>query len=187
MNQLLNEGTKYMDSKIHPDDLLCLTRNGVHLLKLFYTKSIEERADYKLISEYRILNSENNYIRVIEQQQVLELDNSGNIWLALGIIDVSPNQDSEEGIKTQLINYKMGQILPFDPLIAEFQQSDYELTKRETEILQLVKNGFLSKEISDLLSISVHTVNTHRQNILLKLDVDNSMEAVSYATKFGLL
>jgi DNA-binding NarL/FixJ family response regulator len=53
--------------------------------------------------------------------------------------------------------------------------------------LQLVKDGRLSKEISEELHISVHTVNTHRQRILEKLDVDNSMEAVKYASELGLL
>ncbi|MDR1880928.1 MAG: LuxR C-terminal-related transcriptional regulator, partial [Tannerellaceae bacterium] len=43
------------------------------------------------------------------------------------------------------------------------------------------------KEISNQLCISVHTVNTHRQRILEKLDVDNSLEAVKYASALGLL
>ncbi|MDR0368534.1 MAG: LuxR C-terminal-related transcriptional regulator, partial [Bacteroidales bacterium] len=61
------------------------------------------------------------------------------------------------------------------------------LTKREIEILKLVKDGFLSKEISDKLSISLHTVNTHRQRVLEKLRVDNSIEAVMLASKLGLI
>jgi len=51
----------------------------------------------------------------------------------------------------------------------------------------LVKDGFLSKEISDKLSISTHTVNTHRQRILEKLGVNNSMEAINYAAQLGLI
>ena len=62
----------------------------------------------------------------------------------------------------------------------------YELSKREKQILSFVKEGLLSKEISNNLSISVHTVNTHRQNILKKLGANNSFEAVEYATKLRL-
>jgi DNA-binding CsgD family transcriptional regulator len=45
----------------------------------------------------------------------------------------------------------------------------------------------LSKEISNVLSISLHTVNTHRQRFLEKLGANNSMEAVMFASRFGLL
>ncbi|HEX2901046.1 MAG TPA: helix-turn-helix transcriptional regulator, partial [Bacteroidia bacterium] len=62
-----------------------------------------------------------------------------------------------------------------------------KLTSRELEVLSLIQQGHLSKEISDLLSISVHTVNTHRQHILEKLDAGNSMEAVQMAARLGLL
>jgi DNA-binding NarL/FixJ family response regulator len=62
-----------------------------------------------------------------------------------------------------------------------------ELTKRELEILKLVKQGLLSKEISDKLYISVHTVNTHRQRLLEKLGANNTIEAIIFATKYGLL
>jgi DNA-binding NarL/FixJ family response regulator len=51
----------------------------------------------------------------------------------------------------------------------------------------MVRDGFLSKEISDKLTISLHTVNTHRQKILEKFDVNNSMEAVMLASKLGLI
>jgi DNA-binding CsgD family transcriptional regulator len=61
------------------------------------------------------------------------------------------------------------------------------LSKREIQILQMVKEGLLSKEISTNLDISLHTVNTHRQRVLEKLGANNSMEAVVFASKLGLL
>ena len=51
----------------------------------------------------------------------------------------------------------------------------------------MVYEGMLSKEISDKLSISIHTVNGHRQRILEKLGVDNVVEAINYARKLRLL
>ena len=61
------------------------------------------------------------------------------------------------------------------------------LSKREIQILKMVKDGLLSKEISNNLNISLHTVNTHRQRVLEKLGANNSMEAVVFASKLGLL
>ena len=67
------------------------------------------------------------------------------------------------------------------------EEANIKLTKREIEILKLVNKGMFSKEISDNLSISVHTVNNHRQNILQKMNTDNVLEAINYARKLGLL
>lgn len=55
------------------------------------------------------------------------------------------------------------------------------LTKREMEILKHICNGLSSKDISELLFISINTVETHRKRILLKLNVKNSVGVVKYA------
>lgn len=47
--------------------------------------------------------------------------------------------------------------------------------------------GLLSKEIADKLCISIHTVNIHRQNLLRKLGVQNSIEAIRLGQETGLL
>jgi len=87
-----------------------------------------------------------------------------------------------EGIKSELLNFRTGKIIS---CIESQEDIANTLTKREIEVLKLVKDGFLSKEISDKLTISFHTVNTHRQRVLEKLGVDNSMEAVMLASKLG--
>jgi DNA-binding CsgD family transcriptional regulator len=181
MDEINEKGNEYFDSKIHPDDRLTLMKNAVQLLRLYFSLPKNERNDHKVINEYRILNAENKYIRVIEQHQLLEADSRGNAWLSLGIIDISPNQDDFSGVRSQVLNFKTGRIIDTQPA------ASFKLTKREKEILSLVKEGYLSKEISEKLSISLHTVNTHRQRILEKMNADNSMEAVKYASKFGLV
>jgi DNA-binding CsgD family transcriptional regulator/PAS domain-containing protein len=177
------EGQYFFMHKLHPDDAMKLSLNSVSIYKIFDNFSREDKLNHKMISEYRMLNAQGKYVRLIEQHQFIELDKKGQIWLLLGIADISPNQEEFNGIKTQFINFKTGQIIPWEtPPKAEF-----ELTKRELEILRLVKDGLLSKEISNVLSISLHTVNTHRQRFLEKLGANNSMEAVMFASRFGLL
>lgn len=156
---------------------------SVSIFKIFNAFSSEEKLSHKTISEYRMLNAQGKYARLIEQYQMVELDKKGQLWLMLGVVDISPNQDEESISKGQLLNFKTGQFIPLDvPLKAQV-----ELTKRELEILRLVKIGLLSKEISSKLSISLHTVNTHRQRFLEKLGANNSFEAVNFASRFGLL
>ena len=69
----------------------------------------------------------------------------------------------------------------------ETRRSDNLLSDREKEVLQLISAGKMSKEIAILLSISIHTVNRHRQNILSKLKADTSIEACRIAEYMHLI
>jgi PAS domain S-box-containing protein len=61
------------------------------------------------------------------------------------------------------------------------------LTPREGEVLSLLANGHGTRDIAELLSISVNTVRNHIQNILQKLQVHTRLEAVAIATKHNLI
>lgn len=186
--QVQDGGTNYFDSRIHPEDIATLFRMGIHLLEFFYEVPAENRQDFKMINEYRVLGHGDAYIRIVEQHQVLDLDAHGNLWLTLSIVDVAPQQNIHKGLESTLLNFRTGELVPLENFASATPKSNTaSLSNREHEVLQLIQRGHLSKEISDLLYISVHTVNTHRQRILQKLGVDNSMEAVQLATKLGLL
>lgn len=176
-------GHRFFGQKIHPDDGPQMALNSISIWKIFDNLSSDERLNHKAVFEYRMLNTEGKYMRLIEQYQILELDKKGQIWLMFGIVDLSPDQEENEKVKTQLLNFRTGNLIPLEAS----PKPQLELSKRELEILALVKKGYLSKEISDQLSISVHTVNTHRQRFLEKLGANNSFEAVMFASKFGLL
>jgi DNA-binding NarL/FixJ family response regulator len=59
------------------------------------------------------------------------------------------------------------------------------LTTREKEILKLIAEGKASKEIADLLFISIYTVNNHRANIIKKLKMKKTADLVKYAIQEG--
>lgn len=82
----------------------------------------------------------------------------------------------------------------FDPNVAFNFMNDYIhenvtigksekvlLSNREKEILHLIANGKTSKEIADTLFIAKTTVDTHRKNMIRKLDLKNGSELVKYA------
>lgn len=56
-----------------------------------------------------------------------------------------------------------------------------ELTPREREILQLIAEGYTSKQIAEILVISVKTVQAHRNRLMQKLDLHNRGELIKYA------
>ncbi|MDN4164970.1 response regulator transcription factor [Cytophagales bacterium LB-30] len=61
------------------------------------------------------------------------------------------------------------------------------LTDREMEILSLLAKGKNSEEIGQLLNISLHTVKTHRKNMLSRLKMKKATELIAWATKNGHL
>ncbi len=63
-------------------------------------------------------------------------------------------------------------------------QDSYDLlTDREREILQLIAEGKSNKEIATLLDLSTYTVETHRTNLMHKLNLHNTAEIVLYAVR----
>ena len=80
------------------------------------------------------------------------------------------------------MNQKEDEVIEF-PLSNGF----VNLTDREREILTLISGGAASKQIADALHVSIHTVNTHRQNIIKKMNVANTAEAIRLATHLGLI
>ena len=62
-----------------------------------------------------------------------------------------------------------------------------ELTKREKEILQLVVQGFTSKQMAGQLNLSQRTIDHHRSNLLRKFNRKNSVDLVNYAVRNGLV
>lgn len=63
-------------------------------------------------------------------------------------------------------------------------QDSYELlTDREREVLQLLARGRSNKEVATLLGLSVHTIDSHRTNLMQKLSLHNTAEIVIYAMR----
>ena len=59
-----------------------------------------------------------------------------------------------------------------------------QLSKREKEIFKLISHGISSKEISDILCISIHTVNNHRKNIIRKIGKKNLKSLIKLGAAF---
>ncbi len=63
----------------------------------------------------------------------------------------------------------------------EPEPSSNSLTPREHEVLQLIAEGYTNKQIAEILSISIKTVQAHRANLMQKLDLHNRGELIKYA------
>lgn len=173
----------YLESRIHPDDRRQLEALQVQLGQFIYSLPASQRNDYCNLYSFRIRDARQQYIRVTSKHQVLEQDANGKAWLIIGSMDISPDQKEYDEVDCTVVNRRNGDM--FSPTLPTCRQTD--LTPRETEILCLIQQGFLSKEIAHKLCISIHTVNIHRQNLLRKLGVQNSIEAIKAGLECGIL
>lgn len=71
---------------------------------------------------------------------------------------------------------------------SNFKETDkHELTKREEEIIKLLAVGKTSKEIADILFLSEYTIETHRKNIMRKLEVNSIIALLNKAKDLGYI
>lgn len=77
----------------------------------------------------------------------------------------------------------------FDSIEEEIKAKDpnYKtlLTAREMQIAKMVTQGISSEQIAEQLSLSLHTINSHRKNILRKLNAKNPIDLMNYLREIG--
>lgn len=169
--------------KIHPDDIF--ERHLLELKFFHFLKGLpmEERLKFSTSSRIRALGRDNEYHYINHRTLYLRSTSKGDLWLSLCLYNFSEDNRHIQGIEGKIINHETGQMIP----VQQYDNCAGLLSSREKEVLSLVEQGHLSKEISERLNISLNTVNRHRQNILQKLQVNNSMEAVKTARAMNLL
>jgi len=163
---------------MHPDDLL---EKHLQELRFFhFLKNIpsRKRRDYYLTHNMRMRDNSGRYVHILHRIFYIANDSNGSVWLALCLYNFS----IDTSLSCIIINSTNGQVLEL-----EKQSCNDLLSDREKEVLQLIDKGKMSKDIARILSISINTVNRHRQNILEKLQVSNSIEACRVAKELNLL
>ncbi len=62
-----------------------------------------------------------------------------------------------------------------------------QLSNREREVFQLIAEGHSTRQIADMLCVSISTIKSHRANIMEKLDIDTPVKLVHFAIQLGLV
>lgn len=153
-------------SIIHPDDLEYCRICEAECIEVSNGLQFEEHFRYSFQYSYRLMTSNGDYITIKQQYHAIEVDDYGRMLKTIVMQEcienytIRPDDDLKvfDNLKNRPIN------LP----------SKYKLTKRELEILELVYKGYKSNEISEMLYLSKHTVDTHRKNILNKTRLSSS-------------
>ena len=137
------------------------------------------RPDYYLVSRLRMKAATGDTIDVIHRMYYIYADDSETVTHALCLYG-RPTFDFIG--KNRIVNSFTG---ISEELTASGDSSI--LSRRQKQVLTLIDSGKRSYEIADILSISKNTVSRHRQQILAKLQVKNSMEACRIAKAMKII
>lgn len=170
-------------NRLHPADLVEKRMLEYEFFKFVNPLPPTEKVRYKATCRIRVRDKEGHYVILDNSTQIMKSSPAGKIWLILCCYDLSPCQEWENGIGAHIKNNGSGEVIR----LSFSDRKGRILTAREKEILLLIRDGKPSKQIADVLGISIHTVNRHRQNIIEKLSVGNSVEAITAATSMGLI
>lgn len=165
-------------NRIHPDDLREKHLEELRFYHYIMGKAPEERSNYYLHNHLRIKDASGIYLPVLHRMFYLTYDTNGCARLALCLYNSSPVYATEHWIIDSLNG---------ETIKPETYSCENLLSNRELKILRLIEHGYMSKEIAASLYISINTVNRHRQNILQKLQANNSMEACRIAKDLKLI
>jgi len=170
---------------IHPDDRPWFLNFENKAREFLSALPVEKLMKYKIRHDFRIKKKDGTYIRLLHQAMIIEHDENGQILRTVAL-ETDITHLKPEGKPTMSIIGLENEPSYIDVDVEKiFTISGENLTKREKQILTLIMEGKLSKEIGKMLHISKQTVDTHRNNMIEKNNVKNTSELIAKAIKQG--
>lgn len=168
---------------IHPDDIEIVNR--IEQAALRYCKEDHQNCKGSILYiTFRYKKKDDTYIKVLRKSTIYEKDISGfPISILMTFTDISFIDNSKQ-IKW-VFEGKHIDSLGFRNQIYKAYQNFF--TQRETDIIKEIDKGNTNRLISENLSISMHTVATHRRSILKKCNCHTSTELILFCKNNGIL
>jgi len=169
---------------IHHDDEERLGQARARVYKM--ERDIFQAQKGSALTSYnlRIRNSDGNYNNLFVQDYMFF---SPIPYKAVFLIQVITNIDWFKMKKDRFHHYAGNDLSLFRFPDQKLLETGPDLSYREFEIIRLIEAGLSSKEIADKLFLSIHTVNTHRSNILEKTDKSQISDVIYEFKEKGLL
>jgi len=159
-----------LDISMPDTDALATTRKLLEVSPTSRVMMLTMHEDTALLQEYLRAGASGYIIKRAAETELID----AIVAVSRGIIYVHPSL--------------MHAIIDSKPRIENHQQDRTEsLTIREIEILRYIARGHTNRQIAQVLNISIRTVESHRSNLMEKLDLHSRVELVRYADKYGLL
>lgn len=163
---------------IHYEDSFFIFKNIKKILKNIYNYDPNLKHNISFLITLRIKHNSGQYIHLLCKTSVSEIIDGYITKLTNVFIDISGlNLRPFSSIKLNMAN---NQGFSDSHLSSDFVSEYIDLfSKREISVMRLAAEGKISREIAEILGISVKTVDTHRRNIIRKSDSKNLIEVIS--------
>lgn len=155
-------------SMYHPQD-----QNLLLEMRSFFRSNKKE----PFTAFYKFRNTDGEFLWFYTVARIFRYDPTQDIFEVLGV-SINLSDDLTYGKNLKLFAQE------------KLQKTNHKnidrITPREKEIIKYISSGFKMREIAELLGLSTHTVNNHRKNILIKLELKNLASLATFASENGL-
>ena len=188
LEEMMAGGIDMQISRIHPDDISGLYDKALRIIQKNSAAAKHGKRTIPMVLHYRIKRADGEWREIVETKIFRYLKNGHRDRVLGKVVDIT-EQAIHDRLQTEKFLSEPGNDYPFLNSLDKFKKNPVisegigEITKREKEILYLIGAGFSTKQIASQLFISINTVQTHRSNLLRKLQVKNSMELIREVSK----
>lgn len=171
---------------LHPEDIHRFIVYEQKVAEFFRQLPPEKVLRYKVSYDYRLRCADGSYKWIVQQVSTLQSTDEGAVIRVLGIhTDISTLKTCD--VPSGLSFYGLEGAPSFENVLrpSDLKVSHSPLSLREREIVQLMLLGIQTDHIASRLSISPHTVKTHRKNIFRKTEVKTLVELGAKVVRKG--
>lgn len=174
---LNNGGMSNLLRLIPAEDRRLLQKVYADIFSFYQRVPLEEKGLYRYDFNYRLQRADFRLISVMQQTLFLQTSPTGFPLIELSVVTDFSTYKSNAVVQLQIFKLQDGSYKSI--AFNQYDESLDKLTEREKEVLGLISQGLTDKEIADQIGISLHTVKTHRKNVLTKTSSRNTAEAVN--------
>lgn len=176
---------EYIFETMHPDDRPRFASYERKVTEFFNRLTPEKVLKYKVSYDYRLRCANGSYKWILMQTTTLQTDEQGAVIRVLGVqTDITHLKTDNKSSRLSFLGLD-GEPSYYNVAIdsAVLLPGKELFSKREKEVLQLVLSGKSTSEIADMLSLSIHTINSHRKHIFYKSGCSSLAELGSKSVK----
>ncbi|SEQ70101.1 regulatory protein, luxR family [Hyunsoonleella jejuensis] len=178
-SDLKKGGMRYFWSRMHPDDVDTWLKALNGLMEFTLSEiEVEKRCKMTYTWNYRLKNGNNEYMNILQNTSPLEFDNDNKPIIGLAHYTVlHPDVKLQICASAKLLNDNNEyETVYFNNFSQQLLSNG--ISNRERDVIRLLVLNYSSKAIAEKLNISSNTVDTHRRNILKKLNLTSTGELI---------